>query len=68
MLVGNVLGAPHRRDSFLIGFMLVGPHNTYPNHAHAAHEAYHIIAGIVIRVRSFKIRHPKLIGPLEFDS
>ena len=45
VLVGNVLGAPYRRDGFLIGFMLVGPHNNYPSHAHAAHEAYHVIAG-----------------------
>ena len=45
VLVGNVMGAPYRRDRFLIGFMLVGPHNTYPYHAHAAHEAYHVVAG-----------------------
>ena len=23
----------------------MGPHNTYPGHAHAAHEAYHVLAG-----------------------
>ena len=23
----------------------VGPYNTYPGHAHAAHEAYHLLAG-----------------------
>ena len=45
VLVGNVMGAPIRRDGFLIGFMLVGPRNTYPGHAHAAHEAYHVLAG-----------------------
>ena len=25
--------------------MKVGPHNTYPEHAHAADEGYHILAG-----------------------
>ena len=44
-LVGNILGAPFRRDGFLIGFMLVGPHNSYPGHAHAANESYHVVAG-----------------------
>ena len=73
--MGNVLNAPHRRDRFLVGFMLVrpysvnnqsahhdakegliyesdnslilkvGPHNTYPEHAHAADEGYHFLAG-----------------------
>ena len=28
-----------------IGFMWIGPHNTSPPHAHAAKEAYHIVAG-----------------------
>ena len=40
-----MLAAPHRRGNLLLGFMLVGPHNTYPAHAHATHEAYHVIVG-----------------------
>ena len=74
VLVGNVLDAPHRRDRFLIGFMLVpilfnnnqqtlhdfdclmikvGPHNTYPEHAHAADEGYHILAGKIFLIISY---------------
>ena len=29
----------------MLGFMLVGPHNTYPEHGHAAHEGYHVVGG-----------------------
>ena len=29
--------------------MKVGPYNTYPEHAHAADEAYHILAGEIFQ-------------------
>ena len=45
VLVGSAMGAPLRRRNLLLGFMYVGPFNTYPLHAHAAEEAYHIVAG-----------------------
>ena len=32
-------------DCFISKVSKVGPHNTYPEHAHAADEAYHILAG-----------------------
>ena len=32
-------------DYFISKVSKVGPHNTYPEHAHAADEAYHILAG-----------------------
>ena len=45
VLVGSAMGAPLRRRALMLGFMYVGPFNTYPLHAHAAEEAYHILAG-----------------------
>ena len=31
----------------------VGPHNTYPEHAHAADEGYHILAGKIFLIISY---------------
>ena len=31
----------------------VGPHNTYPEHAHAAGEGYHILAGKIFLIISY---------------
>ena len=45
VLVGNMINAPIRRNNLYLGFMYVGPNNMYPLHAHAATEAYHIVAG-----------------------
>lgn len=44
-LVGSLLGAPIHSTAIMLGFMLVGPHNTYPEHGHAAHEGYHVVGG-----------------------
>ena len=38
----------YESDNSLI--LKVGPHNTYPEHAHAADEAYHFLAGEIIPI------------------
>ena len=45
VLVGDTVNAPIRRSSLSMGLMYIGPHNTYPPHAHAPMEAYHTLAG-----------------------
>ena len=41
-------GLIYESDNSLI--LKVGPHNTYPEHAHAADEAYHFLAGEIIPI------------------
>ena len=36
-------GGPLMTD--VIGFLLLGPHTLYPDHAHAAEEVYHVVSG-----------------------
>ena len=42
-LVGPARAFESRK--LLVGFLLLGPHTLYPDHAHAAEEVYHVVSG-----------------------
>ena len=47
MAIRNFVGParPVSSQTFLVGFLVLGPETLYPDHSHRAAKVYHVIAG-----------------------
>jgi hypothetical protein len=52
VVVGPSANAPLAASNMLLGFLYLGPHSSYPAHAHASTGAFHVVAGRCVTLRA----------------